>query len=76
VLGLALADGALTPLAALEASALDELYQQARWGKDAEAADRRARLLREIEHAFRFMELCRNDPGRHTGAPRVWGGHA
>ncbi len=61
VLGLALAEGALSPGAALEAAALDELYQEAQWGTDYEALDRRARLLRDIELSARFMELCRND---------------
>lgn len=58
VIALALARGRLDAEAAWSASQLDETYQIERWGEDAEAADRRARLLADIEAASRFMTLA------------------
>ena len=57
VIALALARGRLDAEAAWSLSQLDETYQIERWGEDAEAADRRARLLADIEAASRFMAL-------------------
>jgi chaperone required for assembly of F1-ATPase len=68
VLGLALSAGALAPAEAFRLSVLDERVPEARWDEDREAAARRAGLLRDIELAARFMELCRNDSGGHARA--------
>jgi chaperone required for assembly of F1-ATPase len=68
VLGLALSAGALAPAEAFQLSVLDETVLDARWGVDREAAARRTGLLRDIELAARFMELCSNDRGRHAQA--------
>ncbi len=57
VIALALARGRLDAEAAWSLSQLDETYQIERWGEDADAADRRARLLADIEAASRFMAL-------------------
>ncbi len=57
VLGLALADGALDADAACEAAMVDELFQEALWGADAEAAARRANVRADIGHAWRFLTL-------------------
>ncbi len=57
VIALALAHGRLDAEAACSLSQLDETYQIERWGEDAEAADRRARLLADIGAASRFMAL-------------------
>ena len=57
VIALALARGHLNAEAAWWLSQLDETYQIERWGEDAEAIDRRARLLADIEVASRFMFL-------------------
>ncbi len=57
VIALALARGRLDAEAAWSLSQLDEAYQIERWGEDAEAADRRARLLADLEAASRFMAL-------------------
>ncbi len=57
VIALALARGRLDAEAAWSLSQLDETYQIEHWGEDAEAADRRARLLVDIEAASRFMAL-------------------
>ncbi len=57
VIGLALARGRLDAEAAWSSSQLDETYQIERWGEDAAAADRRARLRVDIETASRFMAL-------------------
>jgi chaperone required for assembly of F1-ATPase len=58
VIALALARGRLDAEAAWSASQLDESYQIERWGEDAEASDRRARLLADIAAASRFMTLA------------------
>jgi chaperone required for assembly of F1-ATPase len=58
VLGLALADAALDAQAACDAAMLDEMYQEALWGVDAEAAARRAHVRTDIGHAARFLALA------------------
>ncbi len=58
VIAFALARGRLDAEAAWSLSQLDETYQIERWGEDAEAADRRTRLLADIEVASRFMALA------------------
>jgi len=57
VIGLALARGRLDAQAAWTLSQLDETFQIERWGEDADATDRRARLSVDIEAASRFMAL-------------------
>jgi chaperone required for assembly of F1-ATPase len=59
VLGLALADGALAAGLAHDLSVLDETFQEELWGRDAEAAARRARIRGEIELVGRFLALLR-----------------
>ena len=59
VLGLAVAAGALAPLAAHDCAVLDELWQERLWGEDTEAAARRARIGDEIVTAARFVALAR-----------------
>jgi chaperone required for assembly of F1-ATPase len=57
VLGLALMDGRLASEEAFAAAWVDEDYQAEKWGRDAEAEARRARLLAEVKAAERFMRL-------------------
>jgi len=57
VIGLALARGHLDAEAAWMLSQIDETFQIERWGEDAEATDRRARLRADIEAISRFMVL-------------------
>jgi chaperone required for assembly of F1-ATPase len=59
VLGLAMLQNALTPAAAFRLAALDELFQAARWGEDADAATRRAAILADLTLCQNFWELCR-----------------
>lgn len=59
VLGLALLDGRLDAEAAHRTALLDELYQTAQWGEDAEAAARRAGLLADLQATARFLALLR-----------------
>lgn len=59
VLGLALAGGALDAATAHELASLDELFQVAAWGEDAEAASRRQRVADDIALAERFIRLSR-----------------
>lgn len=58
VLGLAVADGALEAAAAHRLASLDETFQERRWGTDAQAAERRARILAEVEDAARLLALA------------------
>jgi chaperone required for assembly of F1-ATPase len=57
VLGLALARKRIEPDEAAELAMLDELFQVERWGEDAEARERRARVRAEIVDAARFLDL-------------------
>ena len=57
MIALGLAHGQLNAEVAWSLSQLDESYQLERWGQDAEAVDRRARLLTDIEVASQFMVL-------------------
>jgi chaperone required for assembly of F1-ATPase len=60
VLGLALANGALDAAAAHALGCLDELFQAAAWGEDAEAAARRRAIAADIALAERYMALTRD----------------
>lgn len=59
VIGLALTERLLDAEAAWRASQLEESYQIEKWGEDAEAAQRRADIRRDLEAACRFMILLR-----------------
>jgi chaperone required for assembly of F1-ATPase len=59
VLGLALAAGRLEAGAAHDLATLDERFQEAFWGLDAETEARRARAMAEVELATRFLALAR-----------------
>jgi chaperone required for assembly of F1-ATPase len=59
VLGLALAEAALTPAAACDLAHLDELFQAQQWGHDPQSAARRADILKDVAVSTRFMMLCR-----------------
>jgi chaperone required for assembly of F1-ATPase len=47
--------GRLDSAGAMAAACLDEDHQQARWGVDAEAAERRRRLTQESERLERWF---------------------
>ena len=57
VIALGLAHGQLNAELAWSLSLLDETYQLEHWGQDAEAVNRRARLLTDIKVASQFMVL-------------------
>lgn len=59
VLALALAEDRLTLDQTWTAARIDEDFQIAQWGEDAEAAARAARMRAELGHADRFMRLAR-----------------
>jgi chaperone required for assembly of F1-ATPase len=58
VLGLAVAAGRLEAAEAHRLSVLDELFEEALWGVDAEAEKRRAWVARDIADAARFIVLA------------------
>jgi chaperone required for assembly of F1-ATPase len=57
IVALALGAGRLDAASTLETSLLDERYQAERWGEDAEAVARRARLRLDIEAAGALVSL-------------------
>lgn len=59
VIGLALCAGHIDAQAACDAAQLDETYQSERWGKDQEAARRRATIRTDLEAAARMVALAR-----------------
>lgn len=59
VIGLALVTGRLDAETAFSAAMLDEQYQAERWGEDAWASARAARLRAEVFAAARFLALSR-----------------
>lgn len=59
VVGLAALEPGAEPQALWDAANLEEDWQAALWGKDAEAEARRARRLRDFTAAMRFAELTR-----------------
>lgn len=59
VIALAMASGHIDAQAAYEACQLDESYQNAIWGVDPEAEQRRNRLRTDIDAAARFLALFR-----------------
>lgn len=58
VLGLALALGRLDGAEAFRLATLDEAFQEAFWGVDAEAAARRERIAADVALAERLMDLA------------------
>ena len=56
-LGLGVLGGRFTPGEAFDLSRLDEEFQAERWGRDAEADTRTARIRAEAENAGRFLAL-------------------
>ena len=58
VLGLAVAEGALSAAAALDISVLEELFQEEMWGEDPDGLARRAHVLRDVEDAARFLGVA------------------
>ncbi|MBR0681191.1 chaperone, ATP12 [Roseomonas eburnea] len=59
VLGLALSAGRLDAAEAHRLAVLDETFQEMRWGEDAEALARRARVAADLALAERFLSLVR-----------------
>jgi len=59
VLGLAVTAGRLDADAAWTLSRIDEDWQAALWGEDAEAAEQAVRRHEALRHATRFYALCR-----------------
>lgn len=57
VLALALAEGRLSADKALELAQLDEIWQAEKWGLDAAAEARMAKLRTDLEAAHRFLRL-------------------
>jgi chaperone required for assembly of F1-ATPase len=60
VIALALAEGEIDPEAAFAVAHVDELFQIERWGDDAEAAQRRARIRADLQAAADFIALSRS----------------
>ncbi len=58
VLGLAVAEKRLTANHAWDLSRIDEAWQMAQWGEDAEAAEAAAARAEQLQHAERFWRLC------------------
>jgi chaperone required for assembly of F1-ATPase len=63
VIALALAEGRLDAAEAFAASQLDESFQIAAWGEDAEQARRRRGLFDDLAAAARFLSLLRAASG-------------
>lgn len=59
ILGLALATGALTSADALRLATVDEVFQERKWGTDADGARARDVILADLSSCVRFMALCR-----------------
>jgi chaperone required for assembly of F1-ATPase len=61
VIGLALLSGRLDAQGAFDAAELDATFQIERWGEDAEAMERRQRLLRDFQDVERFVRLLKTN---------------
>jgi chaperone required for assembly of F1-ATPase len=59
VIALALEEGHLPAERAFASAQLDEIFQAEKWGCDAEAETRRARLHSELKAVERFVRLLR-----------------
>jgi len=60
ILGLVVESGALAPELACDCAAVDELWQEAGWGIDLEAAARRKSVLRDVIASARFIGYSRS----------------
>jgi len=60
VLALAVTEGELVAEEAFGLSQIDEHFQAEQWGEDAEAAERRARLARDMRDYARFLRLLQD----------------
>ena len=58
MLGLAVAEGALSASEAHEVATLDERHQAEFWGWDHEAETRMTRVSEDVAAAGRFLDLC------------------
>jgi chaperone required for assembly of F1-ATPase len=72
ILALAVAHGRLTAQAAFDLSRLDEAFQEAQWGVDAEAAERTARRRGEAEMIGGWFGGLQN-PSPSMGEGQGWG---
>ena len=70
IIGLAVLNGYLGADGAAEAALLDERWQAARWGVDAEAESRRAEIVEDIRAAALFL-LLSGDAGAAHGTPET-----
>ena len=70
IIGLAVLDGYLGADGAAEAALLDERWQAARWGVDAEAESRRTEIVEDIRAAALFL-LLSGDAGAAHGTPET-----
>jgi len=61
ILGLATAEGRLSPDAAFDLSRIDEDFQIEQWGEDEEAAEFAAARRAQFLHAYRFWTLASSD---------------
>ncbi|WP_374379031.1 ATP12 family chaperone protein [Dongia sp.] len=61
VIGLALAEGEITPEQAAHAAQIDELHQAERWGEDSDAVERRLGQLADLVAARRLLDLLSQD---------------
>lgn len=59
VLALAVTEAWIEAEKAVELAQLDELFQAERWGEDREALQRRQGIAANLQHAARFIALCR-----------------
>jgi chaperone required for assembly of F1-ATPase len=59
ILALSLAEEEVNAEEAFAAATLDETFQAEKWGRDAEAEQRRQRLLKELIAAERFLRLLK-----------------
>ena len=60
VVGLAMAEGHLTPDAAFEAAELDSTFQIEAWGEDAEGTKRRDGVRAELANVRQFLDCLRS----------------
>ena len=63
IIGLALIDGRIDVDAALEASGLDDRWQNEKWGEDPETRKRQDALRDEMQAAADFLKLVQGREG-------------
>ncbi len=59
IIGLAVAEGRLSPDAGWQVSRVDNLWQEEQWGVDEEATSKAAYKAKEFSHAWRLITLAR-----------------